>query len=480
MIGLKQGGSSRNALIVRVLCCCAVYLPQPALLYAQETPSQPLTLNAAVDLALGNYPAIRAARAQVAVARAGIDLARTAYLPRTDLLWQENRATRNNIFGLLLPQSVIPSISGPVLGTKSYASTWGSAGGVLFSWEPFDFGLRSANVELARTAMNQANAGVEVTRLDVATAAADAFLAVLAAEQAVRAAQANVERLQVFAQSVHVLVQNQLRPGADASRADAELAVARNQLIQAQQTVALNQATLAEALGLAGTSVTADPGPLLALPPATALPVPDFNAHPLARAQAAVVETVRARQHVLDRSYFPRVNLQAAFSGRGTGAQLHGRLIEGKGLLPDTPNWAAGISVSFPLFDIFALRARREAEASNETAERARYEQTIQNLTAQDVRARALVEAAQRIAENTPFQLKAAQEAETQVRTRYEFGLATITDVADVQRLLAQAEVDDALARLGVWRALLAAARSQGDLTPFLQHVVNAPSPRSK
>ncbi len=480
MIGLKQGGSSRKAIIVRVLYCCAVYLLQPALLCAQEAPSQPLTLNAAVDLALGNYPAIRAAHAQVDVARAGIELARTAYLPRTDLLWQENRATRNNIFGLLLPQSVIPSISGPVLGTKSYASTWGSAGGVLFLWEPFDFGLRSANVELARTAMNQANAGVEVTRLDVATAAADAFLAVLAAEQAVRAAQANVERLQIFTQSVHILVQNQLRPGADASRADAELAVARNQLIQAQQTVALNQATLAEALGLAGTLVTVDPGPLLALPPATALPVPDFDSHPLARAQAAAVETVRAREHVLDRSYFPRFNLQAAFSGRGTGARLDRRLIEGKGLLPDTPNWATGISVSFPLFDIFALRARREAEASNETAERARYEQTIQNLTAQDARARTLVEAAQRIAENTPFQLKAAQEAETQVRTRYEFGLATITDIADVQRLLSQAEVDDALARLGVWRALLAAARSQGDLTPFLQHVVNAPSPRSK
>ncbi len=298
MIGLKQGGSSRKAIIVRVLCCCAVYLLQPALLCAQEAPSQPLTLNAAVDLALGNYPAIRAAHAQVDVARAGIDLARTAYLPRTDLLWQENRATRNNIFGLLLPQSVIPSISGPVLGTKSYASTWGSAGGILFSWEPFDFGLRSANVELARTAMNQANAGVEVTRLDVATAAADAFLAVLAAEQAVRAAQANVERLQIFTQSVHILVQNQLRPGADASRADAELAVARNQLIQAQQTVALNQATLAEALGLAGTLVTVDPGPLLALPPTTALPVPDFDSHPLARAQAAAVETVRAREHV--------------------------------------------------------------------------------------------------------------------------------------------------------------------------------------
>src|SRR5262249_34386192 len=220
MLGLRQRDSSRKALIVRVLCSCAAYLLQPALLCAQESPSQPLTLNAAVELALGNYPAIRVAQAQAAAARAGIDLARTAYLPRTDLLWQENRATRNNVFGLLLPQSVIPSISGPVLGTKSYESTWGSAGGVLFSWEPFDFGLRSATVALAGTVTAQAEAGVEVPRLDVATAAADAFLAVLAAEQAVRAAQANVDRLQVFAQPVHVLVQQQLRPGADASRAD--------------------------------------------------------------------------------------------------------------------------------------------------------------------------------------------------------------------------------------------------------------------
>ena len=32
----------------------------------------------------------------------------------------------------------------------------GSAGGLLFSWEPFDFGLRRANVELARAARKQA------------------------------------------------------------------------------------------------------------------------------------------------------------------------------------------------------------------------------------------------------------------------------------------------------------------------------------
>jgi hypothetical protein len=41
--------------------------------------------------------------------------------------------------------------------------------------------------------------------------------------------------------------------------------------------------------------------------------------------------------------------------------------------------------------------------------------------------------------------------------------------VAEAQRLLVQAETEDALARLGVWRALLAAAAVTGDLEPFLR-----------
>jgi len=40
--------------------------------------------------------------------------------------------------------------------------------------------------------------------------------------------------------------------------------------------------------------------------------------------------------------------------------------------------------------------------------------------------------------------------------------------VADAQSLLAQAEVQDQLARIDVWRALLAQATARGTLTPFL------------
>jgi outer membrane protein TolC len=75
------------------------------------------------------------------------------------------------------------------------------------------------------------------------------------------------------------------------------------------------------------------------------------------------------------------------------------------------------------------------------------------------------------IARNTPTELKAAADAETRARARYSSGLATVTEVAEAQRLLAQAEVDDAVARLGVWRAFLAVTQAAGDLTPFLDRL---------
>lgn len=435
-------------------------------------PQPPIKLAEAVELAQNNYPAIRTAQAQTAAASAGIDLARTAYLPRLDLLWQENRASVNNVFGTLLPQGVIPSISGPVLGTKSLTSTFGSAGGALFSWEPFDFGYRGANVEVARDLSKQAAAAVNVTRLEVATAAADGFLSLLAAHQAVRAAEANLARAQVFAESVHVLVDNQLRAGADAARADAELSAARNLLNRAQQTAEINRAALAEAIGSPGTAVSIDEGLLLDLPRDLSVPAINLDAHPIVLAQKAAIETVRAREHVLDRAYFPKFNFQSALYARGTGALPDSAFQGGaNGLFPTTPNFAVGITVTFPAFDIFSIRARRKVEAGNEAVENARLDQTEQALKGQYARAQALISGALRIAQETPTQLRAAQQAETLTRERYKYGLATVTEVADAERLLAQAEIDNAVAHLNVWRALLVAARLQGDLKPFLERV---------
>lgn len=141
------------------------------------------------------------------------------------------------------------------------------------------------------------------------------------------------------------------------------------------------------------------------------------------------------------------------------------------GLAPDVPNWAAGLTVTFPLFDYASLRARKRVEAFREQTEAARVEQVKQSVGAQAEKAQALLEGARQVAANTPVQLDAAQTAERQARARYQAGLTTVVEVAEAQRLLAQAEADDAVARLGVWRALLYQAAAAGDLAPFISAV---------
>jgi outer membrane protein TolC len=401
-------------------------------------------------------------------ASAGVDLARSAYLPRTDLLLTANRATRNNVFGLLLPQTVLPTISGPVLEETSYGSVWGSAAGALFSWEPFDFGLRKANTDVAAAIQRRAEAGVALNKFEIAVAVTDAFLKLLASQEGVRAAQANVERSKIFAESVGVLVKNELRPGADEARAQAELAFANTVLIRAEQAQQISRATLAEWMGAPGGDVRIRPDRLLEIPETVTPSV--STTHPVTAAQQAEVELVRARQHALDRSYYPRFNFQSAYSARGSGALTDGRTLGGlNGLAMDTQNWAVGLTVTFPIFDLASLRARRLIESHNERAEAARYDQRLQELSGRAERARAMVEGARRVAENTPVQLKAVQTLDQQARARYQAGLSTVLEVAEAQRLLTQAEIDDAVARLGIWQALFSQAAAEGDMTRLIE-----------
>ena len=433
-------------------------------------PDRPLTLDQAVDFALANYPAVKASMARAVASREGVSLSRTTYLPRTDLLWQSNRATRNNIFGLLLPQYVVPPISGPVLSSTSDRGAWGSAAGVMLSWEPFDFGYRGATVDVAKAARDRANAELSVTKLDVAGAVGDAFLRFAAAEEQVKAAQADVDRRQVLANSVHVLVKEELRPGADASRADAELAAAKIQLIRSQEVGRESEATLAELLGIAGSKVEIDTSSLLTAPPEPPVSQSPIANHPAALAADFSLFEVRAREKVLSKSYFPRFNFQGSFSGRGSGANPDGTFGSGAdGLDLMRRNWAVGLTATFSVLDFPALHFRKQIEQANERAQQADYEKTVQNLTAQSERAKAAYDSAVLISQNTPVELEAARLGETQAAARYQAALAPIVEVAEAQRLLLQAEIDDHLARLTVWRALLGQALAQGDLQPFLE-----------
>jgi outer membrane protein TolC len=435
----------------------------------QPAPSSVLTLSQAVEGALKNYPSIRVSQEQINAAAAGIQLARTAYLPRVDALAQANRATRNNVFGLLLPQGAIPSMSGPVLGTNNFGTAWGSALGMLVTWEPFDFGLRKAGVAAATAARAQQDAALKRTQFDVEVAAADAYVTLIAAQETVRGAQAGVDRAEVLARTIGALVNAQLRPGADLSRAQAELAAARTLLIQARQAVDVGRANLSRFVGLEPAQITVDAPKLLQLPPERSAATLDTAANPLSMEQNAVVEQLRAELRILERSYFPRFALQGAAYARGTGAEVNGTNLGGlNGLAPTAQNYALGFTVTFPVMDKPSIQAREAGQSATIRAETARYQQIATDLKAQWNVAVATLNGARNVAANLPVQVAAARAATEQATARYQSGLGNIDEVAEAQRLLTQAEIDDALARLGVWRALLGVATAAGDLQPFL------------
>jgi outer membrane protein TolC len=440
-----------------------------ALLAQPAPPPAALTISQTVQNALHNYPSVQVSQEQINAAAAGIRLARTAYLPRVDTLAQVNRATRNNVFGLLLPQSTIPAMSGPVIGSNNLGTAWGSAIGTLVTWEPFDFGLRRAGVAAAAAAQAQSEATLKRTQFEVAAAAADAYLTLVAAQETVRAAQAGVDRTEVIARTTDALVGAELRPGADASRAQAELAAARTQLIQAQQAVDVARAMVCRFLGIEPAQLATSSPRLLQPPPEESVPALDPAANPFAAEQSAVVEQTKAQLKTLERSYFPRFYLQGSAYARGTSAETDGRLLGGlNGLAPSVQNYALGFSVTFPALDLPSVQAKEAAQSAAVRAQTARYRQIAMDLRAQWNEAVATLQGARKIAANTPLEVSAARAAVQQATARYQSGLGAIDEVAEAQRLLTQAEIDDALARLGIWRGLLAVATAAGDIEPFL------------
>lgn len=445
---------------------------------AATPPRFELTLTQAVDKAIKMYPSLKRVNWDIHSARHEITLAKTEYLPRMDTLYQEMRATQNVIPGTILPQflNVIPIQSGQPHNSSTFSSIFNANAGFNFSWELIDFGLRAANVKVARQTLNKTVAQEHLTELDVASRAADGYLKFIMAQQEILAYKAILERMQAWSLVVHTLCDKGLRPGVDAARADAEVSLSKIALINAERESELAQQDLAEAMGVAGTLVEAVSAPLLVRPKTTfTANLQALDRHPLALTRLADVDIAKARLHRLDRTWYPHLWYESAIWGRGSGNR---QVIQpvADGIVPKTGNWAVGLTLQFPLIEYFKVKANKSVERSTIEAKRANYDLAMQELIKDDEKAKILLRRAQEVADETPVLINAAKENEMMARERYKVGLTNVVEVAEAERILAKAQVEDAVAQLKVWQALLATAYAHGDLKPFLALVAAAES----
>jgi outer membrane protein len=433
-----------------------------------------LTLQEAVEYALSHQPTLRAAGSTEARAQAALEYSRANYLPKFDLSAQETRATANNVPGLFVNTPDFPVIEENKNGGVFGLNEWNSQTSLFVSKDIVGLLREMALVDAALARRESARAGLDAQKLTVAFAAAYAFMGEVAAAQKVKATEAGVARARVFAVAVKGLVRSGLRPGADASRADAELALALNQNIFAREAERVARARLAEALGGIDNSVRLVHGKLLEMPANVSPPDHASRFDPFLREALADVSAAQASKRAARFEYLPRVDLVAGIFQRDSGFTIDAVPGPGNGLVPNTTNWAAGILVTVPISQLFEARADVHAQAANEQLARARYEQIALAIQNQIDSARAILKGAREVAANTPTELAAARATQLEETARYRAGLATAVDVAEANRTLTQAEVDDAVARVNVWRAMLLLARAVGDLDPLLAEVRDA------
>ncbi|MGV8073565.1 MAG: TolC family protein [Syntrophobacteraceae bacterium] len=179
-------------------------------------PSQPLTLQAAVDYGLEHNRTLKAAKQDVKAVNQQVGKARADFYPKLDSQFSMNRFS----------EQPTAKFSGNELHTSSLGvNHWQvDARQPLFT----GFGL-TAKLNIAKMDLKISEYGMEETRLDVLRDIQEAFLQALLGEKLVQVAKDNVASLTVQRNNAEAQFKQGLTPQNDVLKADVALAQAQQQ-----------------------------------------------------------------------------------------------------------------------------------------------------------------------------------------------------------------------------------------------------------
>ncbi len=403
---------------------------------AAPAPS-PITLQQAVTIALEKNPLRKAALADTHAAAAGVREARSALLPRITF---SETATRGNdpvyVFGTRLRQQrfAAADFGLNVLNTPTPVGNFGTRFGG--QWNLFDSFASWHNVARARDMQDAARHQLDRSDQEIVFNVVQAYFGLLlaarqqeVAKQSVRTADAILERSKSRYESGLVVESDYLSAQVNA-------ASRQQQLIEARNAVALAQAQMDNALGLA----TAN-----AWQPAQALPETTLPLGSIADLQQQALQRRPDLQRIASEQAAQEKGVAAAKAAFGP------RLNAFAGWEADNPtmfaggggnNWTGGLELQF---DIFA-GGEKAARLSREKAMQDRaaaMRQVAENGVRLEVR-RAFYDtdaAGQQVA----VARAATQQAQESLRinqNRYDSGLTTIADLLQAEEAARRAQTN--------------------------------------
>lgn len=417
---------------------------------AQDAP-QSLSLGDAARLAARNSAPAVSARYRAEQAHGRVTESRSALLPHLSFTFADGKRTFNTAsFGLPFPGF---SPNGSIIGPVRTVDLRGHV--VANVLDPSGYG----RLLVARSSASGADIEATQVAQAVAASAGGAYVRAMRGEAQVRARSAD----SALARELLDIAQRQVDAGVgvalDVTRARAQMAGIRSQLIAARSERDRANLELGRVLGL-------EPGTAIALKDTlggevSADDVPT-EAEAISRAQAqradvsaadAATETARRGVWAVRAEYLPTVGV---FGDDGTTSKDYGHLY---------PTYTYGVQVSVPLFE--GLRTAAHTQQAGALLKEAQARQRDLRLqVSTDVRS-ALVEltASREQVGAARERLSLGEQELAQARERFRAGVAGNADVITAQLNLTQARSQfvDALAAERMARVTL--ARAQGRVT---------------
>jgi outer membrane protein len=408
------------------------------LVFAQQVQQpSPLTLQQAVSISLEKNPGRKAAMADTKAASADVKEARSFLLPHATL---SETATIGNdpvyVFGSKLRQQrfTTADFALNVLNTPAPFGNFATRLGG--TWNLFDsFGSWRA-VTRAERVKDAAGHQLERTDQEIIFRVVDSYYGMLLARKQLEVAEQSMKTAQAILDRSKDRFESGVVVESDYLSAQVRLATRRQELIRAQNNMAMAQAQLSTSMGLSAETAV-DPVEVLAEKnlPATSLDDlekqavdrrPDLNR--VRSEEAAQQQSVS----IAKSSFGPRVN---AFGGWEADNPT---LLAGGG----GNSWLAGIEVQFDLFEGGAKRAQLSHERALEEKVSAVKEMATDAIRLEVRRAYYDLDAARQQVDVARATIAEAQESLRINQDRYDSGLSTITDLLAAEEAARRCQTD--------------------------------------
>jgi len=435
-----------------------------------------LGLEEAIETGVKNYQRIQAKRNYLNASQALSKNARNEYLPNVIASMQQSYGTVNGQYG---PAAGVGVLGVASAGPSYKEQSWNAAFGALYilntNWEVFSFGRVKSRIQLADAQTRRDSADVEQEEFIQRIKVAGAYLNLLAAQQFVRNARANLERAETVRENVRARVLSGLNAGVDSSLSNAEASRARLSWIEMQTNEQQGSKELAQLLNILSDSFVLDTTFLERIPVNFQSSL-DLSQNPQVRFYQSRVDHANSAAHAVQRSIMPGVTLFGIYQARASGfnynytPEFDDRFTHSysSGVNPARFNYVAGVSFAWNLMSPLRIKQQVHAQRFVAEAYRNEYDDVNMELQNQIILSDERIQFGIQRVQEVPLQHQAASDAYLQKSVLYRNGLTNIVDVQLTMLALSRAELDKSVAYINIWQALLLKSAATGDFDLFI------------